>query len=77
MLARLRSGDPPVVARVERGQVVLDLRTVPSEQDLLVAAALTEALGSRQGPGGEPGPGDPPPDWTGSAAGDRPGPSSS
>ena len=29
VLARLRAGEPPVVARVERGRVVLDLRTVP------------------------------------------------
>ena len=46
VLARLRSGDPPVVARVERGRVVLDLRTVPPEQDALVAGALTTALAS-------------------------------
>jgi L-seryl-tRNA(Ser) seleniumtransferase len=46
VLARLRSGDPPVVARVERGRVVLDLRTVPPEQDALVAEALTAALAS-------------------------------
>jgi len=50
VLARLRSGDRPVVARAERGRVVLDLRTVPPEQDALVAAALTEALGGPPGP---------------------------
>jgi L-seryl-tRNA(Ser) seleniumtransferase len=44
VLARLRAGDPPVVARAERGRVVLDLRTVPPEQDGLVAEALTAAL---------------------------------
>ncbi|HEY6706622.1 MAG TPA: L-seryl-tRNA(Sec) selenium transferase [Actinomycetota bacterium] len=44
VLARLRSGDPPVVARAERGRVVLDLRTVPPEQDGLVAEALIAAL---------------------------------
>ena len=42
--ARLRAGDPPVVARAERGRVVLDLRTVPPEQDGLVADALAAAL---------------------------------
>jgi L-seryl-tRNA(Ser) seleniumtransferase len=52
VLARLRSGDPPVVARAERGRVVLDLRTVLPEQDPLVAAALTEALGVSPGPSG-------------------------
>jgi L-seryl-tRNA(Ser) seleniumtransferase len=45
VLARLRAGDPPVVARAERGRVVLDLRTVPPEQDALVAGALAAALG--------------------------------
>jgi L-seryl-tRNA(Ser) seleniumtransferase len=44
VLARLRAGDPPVVARAERGRVVLDLRTVPPEQDGLVADALVAAL---------------------------------
>jgi L-seryl-tRNA(Ser) seleniumtransferase len=44
VLARLRAGDPPVVARAERGRVVLDLRTVPEEQDELVASALLQAL---------------------------------
>ena len=52
VLARLRSGDPPVVARAERGRVVLDLRTVLPELDPLVAAALTEALGVSPGPSG-------------------------
>jgi L-seryl-tRNA(Ser) seleniumtransferase len=44
VLARLRAADPPVVARAERGRVVLDLRTVPPEQDGLVARALVAAL---------------------------------
>jgi L-seryl-tRNA(Ser) seleniumtransferase len=44
VLARLRAGDPPVVARVERDRVVVDLRTVPPEQDALVARALAAAL---------------------------------
>jgi L-seryl-tRNA(Ser) seleniumtransferase len=44
VLARLRAADPPVVARAERGRVVLDLRTVPPSQDALVARALAEAL---------------------------------
>jgi L-seryl-tRNA(Ser) seleniumtransferase len=46
VLARLRAGDPPVVARAERGRVVLDLRTVPPEQDAQLAGALAAALGS-------------------------------
>ena len=44
VLARLRAADPPVVARAERGRVVLDLRTVPPEQDALVARSLNQAL---------------------------------
>jgi L-seryl-tRNA(Ser) seleniumtransferase len=51
VLARLRAGDPPVVARAERGRVVVDLRTVPPEQDAAVALALLAAL-DRPGPAG-------------------------
>ncbi|MGH9670752.1 MAG: L-seryl-tRNA(Sec) selenium transferase [Terriglobales bacterium] len=38
--ARLRAAEPPVVARVEEGHVLLDLRTVFPEEDATVAAAL-------------------------------------
>ncbi|HEX6906881.1 MAG TPA: L-seryl-tRNA(Sec) selenium transferase [Terriglobales bacterium] len=38
--ARLRAGESPIVARVEEGRVLLDLRTVFPEQDELVARAL-------------------------------------
>ncbi len=38
--ARLRAGDPPIVARVEEGHVLLDLRSVFPEQDESVMAAL-------------------------------------
>ena len=38
--AKLRGGDPPIIARVEDGRVLLDLRTVFPEQDELVSAAL-------------------------------------
>ena len=38
--ARLRGSDPPVVARVEDGRVLLDLRTVFPEQDANLATAL-------------------------------------
>jgi L-seryl-tRNA(Ser) seleniumtransferase len=41
---RLRAADPPVVARIEGGRLLVDLRTVaPAEEDAL-AAALTRAL---------------------------------
>jgi L-seryl-tRNA(Ser) seleniumtransferase len=38
--ARLRASDPAIVARVEEGRVLLDLRTVFPEQDATLAAAL-------------------------------------
>jgi len=38
---RLRDSDPPIIARVEDGRVLLDLRTVFPEQEAAVVAALT------------------------------------
>jgi L-seryl-tRNA(Ser) seleniumtransferase len=45
LAARLRRHDPPVVARVEEGRVLLDLRTVlePAE-DTEIARALLEIM---------------------------------
>ena len=40
LATRLRACDPPVIARVEQGRVLLDLRTVFADQDSAVAAAL-------------------------------------
>jgi L-seryl-tRNA(Ser) seleniumtransferase len=40
LAARLRAAEPPVIARVEEGRVLLDLRTVFPEEDAAVAAAL-------------------------------------
>jgi len=40
LAARLRASDPPIVARVEEGRVLLDLRTVFVEQDEVIAKAL-------------------------------------
>jgi L-seryl-tRNA(Ser) seleniumtransferase len=37
---RLRVSDPPIIARVEEGRVLLDLRTVFPEQDAALVAAL-------------------------------------
>ena len=42
LAARLRSCDPPIVARVADGRVLLDLRTVFSEQDEALKTALTK-----------------------------------
>jgi len=41
---RLRRGGPPVVARIEDGQLLLDLRTVFREEEDEVAAALVASL---------------------------------
>jgi len=38
---RLRASDPPIIARVEDGRVLLDLRTVFPEQDEIIASALS------------------------------------
>jgi L-seryl-tRNA(Ser) seleniumtransferase len=40
LAARLRSAQPPIIARVEEGRVLLDLRTVFPEQDEAVAQVL-------------------------------------
>jgi len=42
--ARLRRGDPPVVARVNEGKLLIDLRTVLPEQDGPLARCLASAL---------------------------------
>jgi L-seryl-tRNA(Ser) seleniumtransferase len=44
--ARLRASDPPVIARVEEGRVVLDLRTVLPEQDQALSQVLAQILPS-------------------------------
>jgi L-seryl-tRNA(Ser) seleniumtransferase len=49
ILARLRAADPPVIARAERGRVVVDLRTVPPGRDQAVLRALRGALGAQGG----------------------------
>jgi L-seryl-tRNA(Ser) seleniumtransferase len=45
--ARLRGCDPPIIARIEDGKVVLDLRTVPPEQDDTLARAMLALLDQR------------------------------
>ena len=40
LAARLRTSDPPVIARVEDGRVLLDLRTVFPEQDCSIAEVV-------------------------------------
>jgi L-seryl-tRNA(Ser) seleniumtransferase len=45
ILRKLREADPPVVARVEEGRVLIDLRTVFPEQDAVLAATLSNLAG--------------------------------
>jgi L-seryl-tRNA(Ser) seleniumtransferase len=44
VLALLRGADPPVIARAERGRVVIDLRTVSVEQEEQLFTAVVSAL---------------------------------
>ncbi|MGA7683786.1 MAG: L-seryl-tRNA(Sec) selenium transferase [Terriglobales bacterium] len=44
LCARLRQSDPPVIARVEDGRVLLDLRTVFPEQDTAVVEILNSLM---------------------------------
>jgi L-seryl-tRNA(Ser) seleniumtransferase len=46
LAAALRSGQPPVVARIEDGRVLFDLRSVASEEDEELLAALLRAATS-------------------------------
>lgn len=43
LAARLRRAEPPIVARIEQGRVLLDLRTVAPRQDDAIGAALANA----------------------------------
>jgi L-seryl-tRNA(Ser) seleniumtransferase len=43
LAARLRGHNPPIVARVEEGRVLVDLRTVFESEDEVVARALMQA----------------------------------
>ncbi|HEY2477147.1 MAG TPA: L-seryl-tRNA(Sec) selenium transferase [Solirubrobacterales bacterium] len=47
LLARLRESDPPVIARIVRGRVVLDPRTMSDEEADTAAAAVRDALDRR------------------------------
>jgi L-seryl-tRNA(Ser) seleniumtransferase len=46
LVEELRAGDPPVVARVADGALVLDLRTVLPEEEEALTAALLRAAGA-------------------------------
>jgi L-seryl-tRNA(Ser) seleniumtransferase len=47
--ARLRDGEPPIVARIEDDAVLLDLRCVPESADDFVADALSEVSRGERG----------------------------
>jgi len=49
LLVRLRAANPPVIARVEHGRVLLDLRTVLPVEEGEVVAALLGALQAQTG----------------------------
>jgi len=42
--AKLRSGDPPVIGRIEAGKLLLDLRSVLPGEDAVLSTALKKAL---------------------------------
>jgi L-seryl-tRNA(Ser) seleniumtransferase len=45
-LSRLRGNDPPIVARIEDGRVLLDLRTVFPAEEAEIATALQKIDGN-------------------------------
>ncbi len=45
LLAQLRMGDPAVIARIDEGHVLIDLRTVDPSSDPVLATAIEAALG--------------------------------
>ncbi|MGI4830164.1 MAG: aminotransferase class V-fold PLP-dependent enzyme, partial [Janthinobacterium lividum] len=44
LAALLRSLDPPVMARTHQGRVLLDLRTIPAQEDAAVTTLLQKAF---------------------------------
>jgi L-seryl-tRNA(Ser) seleniumtransferase len=59
VVTRLRALDPPVIARIEDGRVLFDLRTVDPSEDALVARALVAVSGAAAIPGPDRGDGAP------------------
>jgi L-seryl-tRNA(Ser) seleniumtransferase len=47
LAGRLRGADPPVIARIERGRVILDPRTMSDEEAEIAGRAVGDALGER------------------------------
>jgi seryl-tRNA(Sec) selenium transferase len=42
--ARLRAAHPPIIARLEHGALLLDLRTIQAEEHPTLLAALAQVL---------------------------------
>lgn len=55
LAARLRASNPPVIARVEDGRVLLDLRTVFPQQDEVLGQVLAAATAAQRKSEGLPG----------------------
>jgi L-seryl-tRNA(Ser) seleniumtransferase len=47
LLRALRQFDPPIIARIGDDRVLIDLRTVEPESDLVLVAALSRVLDPR------------------------------
>jgi L-seryl-tRNA(Ser) seleniumtransferase len=54
----LRQGDPPVIVRVQKGVVLLDMRTVPADCDADLLDALRKVCHDRRSEGLRNGPAD-------------------
>jgi len=52
----LRQGEPPVIARVQKGQVLFDLRTVAEELEPTLIEAIRQVCGARSGSRSSNGP---------------------
>ena len=50
LAARLRGGSPPIVARIEEGRLLLDLRSIAPAEDAEVADALARVTAETPGP---------------------------
>jgi L-seryl-tRNA(Ser) seleniumtransferase len=45
LAGRLRSAEPPIVARIEEGRLLLDLRSVDPDEDALLIETLSRLAG--------------------------------
>jgi len=45
---RLRNGDPAVMGRVQEGSLLLDVRTLLKDEDIMLAGAVAAAMGREE-----------------------------